>query len=145
VLATLFVLPDLAPAQLFALLVTSSATVGVVLGLSTYAIRWWWPAHVAANRRRRIEASLPAVISFIYALSRSGMSFPRVMRILAENRAVYGDAAEEVAVAVREIDLLGMDLVTAVDEMSERTPSEQYREFTANLASVLQSGQSLSR
>ncbi|MEF8774061.1 MAG: type II secretion system F family protein, partial [Halobacteriales archaeon] len=145
VLAQLFVLPELSPGQLFAILLLSSATVGVMLGLSTYALRWWWPAHVAANRRRRIDASLPATISFVYALSRSGMSFPRVMETLAANRAVYGDPADEVGVAVREMDLMGHDVVTAVQSLSERTPSEQYKEFAANLASVLQSGRSLSQ
>jgi flagellar protein FlaJ len=145
VVASLFSLPDLSVGELFVLLVLSSATIGVLAGASTYALRWWWPGHLAANRRRRIEAGLPRVISFVYALSRSGMTFPRVMRILGENRAVYGDAADEVAVAVREMDMLGKDLVSSVTTMAERTPSEQYREFTANLASVLQSGRSLSR
>jgi flagellar protein FlaJ len=143
-LGGLFNVPELSLAQLFVLLVLSSGTLGVVLGLSTYAIRWWWPAHVAANRRRRIEASLPRTISFVYALSRSGMTFPKVMRILAENRAVYGDSADEVGVAVHEMELLGTDLLSSTKTMASRTPSEQFKEFTANLASVLQSGRSLS-
>jgi flagellar protein FlaJ len=144
VLAGLFNVPELSLAQLFVLLVVSSGTIGVVLGLSTYAARWWWPEHVAGNRGRRIEASLPRTISFVYALSRSGMTFPKVMRILAENRAVYGDSADEFGVAVREMDLLGKDLLSSIKTMSQRSPSEQFREFSGNLASVLQSGRSLS-
>lgn len=143
-LGGLFNVLALSPGELFGLLVVFSGTLGVALGVATYLLRWWWPAHVAANRGRRIEASLPRTISFVYALSRSGMTFPKVMRILAENSAVYGDSADEVGAAVREMDVLGTDLLTAVTGMSERTPSEQFREFSGNLASVLRSGRNLS-
>jgi len=143
-LGGLFDVLELSPPELFALLLASSATLGVGLGVATYWLRWWWPGHLAANRGRRIEESLPRTISFVYALSRSGMSFPKVMRILADNRAVYGDTADEVGVAVREMDAMNRDLLSAVKTMGERTPSEQFREFTGNLASVLQSGRSLS-
>jgi len=143
-LAGVFNVPELSLVQLFALLVLSSGTIGVVLGLSTYVLRWWWPGHIAANRRRRIEESLPRTISFVFALSRSGMSFPKVMRILAENGAVYGDSADEVGVAVNELDTMNKDLLSAIKTMARRTPSEQFREFSGNLASVLQSGRSLS-
>jgi flagellar protein FlaJ len=144
VLAGLFNVVELSLPELFALLLLSSGTIGVGLGLATYAARWWWPGHVASNRGRRIEASLPRTISFVYALSRSGMTFPKVMRILAENRAVYGDSADEFGVAVREMDVLGKDLLSSVKTMSARSPSEQFREFSGNLASVLQSGRNLS-
>lgn len=144
-ISNLFRVSELAPTELFVLLLISSSTVGLMLGLATYSLRWWWPSNLANARRRRIEADLPSVISFIYALSRSGMNFPRVLRTLAENRSVYGDGADEVAVAVREMDVMGKDLVTAIVGMAERTPSEQFEEFSANLASILQSGRSLSQ
>lgn len=65
------------------------------------------------------------------------------MRTLAKNRAVYGHGADEISVAVREMDLFGNDIITAVRRVSERTPSEQFKTFSENLASVLQSGQEL--
>jgi flagellar protein FlaJ len=144
VLADFTGLPSLTIYELFVLLLVTSATLGIVFGGLTYWLRWWWPSYKADERARRIEASLPRTIAFVYALSRSGMEFPKVMRILSNNRAVYGDAADEVNVAVRNMDMFGQDMISAIHTMAHRTPSGQFKEFSENLASVLQSGRSLS-
>jgi flagellar protein FlaJ len=144
VLADFTGLPSLTIYELFVLLLVTSATLGFVFGGLTYWLRWWWPSYKADERARRIEASLPRTIAFVYALSRSGMEFPKVMRILSNNRGVYGDAADEVNVAVRNMDMFGQDMISAIHTMAHRTPSGQFKEFSENLASVLQSGRSLS-
>jgi flagellar protein FlaJ len=137
-------LDAISPTTLFLLVVTSALTVGAVVGFGTYWLRWWWPKHVGATRERQIEASMPQTIAFVYALSRSGMEFPKVMRLLRDHRNVYGHAADEVAVAIRQMDLFGRDMITAIETMGQRSPSEQFQEFTENLSSVLQSGRKLS-
>jgi len=129
--------------QLLALLLVAGLTLGTVGGLLTYRLRWWYPSYRADRRADQIEATMPQTVAFIYALSRSGMPFPRVMRILSRNRNVYGAAADEMRVAVRNVDLFGMDMITALKTMSRRTPSDDFKEFTENLISVLQSGRSL--
>ena len=144
VLADFTGLPSLTIYELFVLMLVTSATIGIVFGGLTYWLRWWYPSYKADERARRIEASLPRTIAFVYALSRSGMEFPKVMRILADNKAVYGDAADEVNVAVRNMDMFGQDMISAIHTMAHRTPSGQFKEFSENLASVLQSGRSLS-
>ena len=72
------------------------------------------------------------------------MAFPEILRTLARNRAVYGEAAEEVEVAVKGMDLFGLDMLTAIRQMAQQSPSAKFEEFAENLTSVLQSGQSLS-
>jgi flagellar protein FlaJ len=71
------------------------------------------------------------------------MGMPAIMRTLARNRDVYGEAAEEIAVGVKAMDLFGLDVLTAIKQMSRQSPSEKFEDFGENLASVLQSGQSL--
>lgn len=136
--------PSLDPTELFGLVVTTSLTLGAAAGVATYWFRWWYPETVASDRQRRIDATLPRSVAFVYALSRSGMAFPEVMRILADNKRVYGESAAEVEVAVRNMDMFGMDLITAIKTMSRRSPSANFKEFSSNLSSVLQSGRSLS-
>jgi flagellar protein FlaJ len=130
--------------ELFAVMIVGTLTIGAVAGLVTYLLRWYLPASIAGEREQQIDISMPMTVSFVYALSRSGMSFPEVMRILAENRHVYGHAADEVGVAVREMDVFGRDVITTVQTMARRSPSDSFREFSENLASVLQTGGSLS-
>ncbi|WP_121821263.1 type II secretion system F family protein [Halostella salina] len=132
------------PTDLLLLLLAAGLTLGTVGGLATYWLRWWYPRHRADGRAERIEVTMPGTVAFVYALSRSGMPFPKVMRILSRNRDVYGAAADEMRVAVRNVDLFGMDMITSLKTMARRTPSDDFKEFGENLVSVLQSGRSLS-
>ncbi|MFB6282262.1 MAG: type II secretion system F family protein [Haloferacaceae archaeon] len=134
----------LGPVQLFVLLLLSSATFGAGSALGTYWLRWYLLDQRARARATEIEATLPRTVGFIYALSRSGMPFPKVLTILTRNRAVYGAAADEVGVAVRDMEAFGTDVMSALGRMSDYTPSEGLDEFADNLASVLGSGRSLS-
>ncbi|WP_266076590.1 type II secretion system F family protein [Haladaptatus caseinilyticus] len=142
-LTDLFSVPQLTLGELFVLLLFSSATVGLLGGVTTYWLRWETPSHRGRARARQIDASLARTVAFIYALSRSGMAFPEIMRTLARNRDVYGETAEEIAVGVKAMDLFGLDMLTAIRQMARQSPSEKFEEFGDNLASVLQSGQSL--
>jgi flagellar protein FlaJ len=131
-------------AKYFALLtfggiLLAAASAGVV-----YLVRWKVPSVRADTRRRQIDAGMPRTIAFVYALSRGGMSFPEVMRTLSRNRDVFGTGAEEMRIAARDIDLFGADLVSAVRDLANRTPSDRFQSFSENLTSVLQSGQDLS-
>jgi flagellar protein FlaJ len=130
--------------ELGILFVSAALVSGFITGALTYSLRWRLPQSHAEQRRRHINEGLARTMAFLYALSRGGMPFPDVLRTLARNRKVYGETAGEISVAVREMDLFGTDMVTAVQTMSERTPSEEFKTFSENLSSVLQSGQSLS-
>ncbi|WP_408958974.1 type II secretion system F family protein [Natrinema sp. 74] len=143
-LAALGGLPTLSAGELAVLFSVSALTVGAVAGAGAYWFRWWYPGYVADARARRIEAGLPSTVAFVYALSKSGMAFPNVVRVIADQEDTHGEAAAEFAVAVRQMDTFGTDVVTALETMGRRSPSPQFREFTENLVSVLQSGQGLS-
>ncbi|WP_311171246.1 type II secretion system F family protein [Halobellus ordinarius] len=143
-LATVAGVPNLSPVQLFAVLLVTSATFGTALAAGTYWGRWTYLDQKARARGIEIDATLPRTVAFVYALSRSGIPFQAVLRTLSHNQDVYGEAARELGVAVRDMDAFGTDILTALGETAERTPSENLEEFTENLASVLSSGQSVS-
>jgi flagellar protein FlaJ len=143
-LADLTRVTQLSFSDLFVLLFVSSATVGSLLAFVTYYVRWAVLEDRAERRADRIEATLPRTIAFIYALSRSGMAFPAILDTLTRNRDVYGEAAVEIGVAVRDMNTFGTDVLSALDRTAERTPSSSLEEFGENLSSVLGSGQSLS-
>jgi flagellar protein FlaJ len=122
----------------------SAALFGAIGGAAAYLVRWNLPSVRADTRRRQIDAGMPRMVAFVYALTRGGMSFPDVMRALSRNEGVFGESATEIGVAVRSIDLFSVDLVTAIRETSRRTPSNQFEQFSENLGSVLQSGGNIS-
>ncbi|AXR81739.1 type II secretion system F family protein [Natrarchaeobaculum sulfurireducens] len=143
-LANLGGLPALSAGELFVLFTVACVTLGAIAASLTYWLRWWYPAYVADSRKRQIEAALPSTIAFVYALSKSGMAFPEVVRIVARHEATYGEAAAEFEVAIRHMDTFGVDVITALQHMGRQSPSPTFSEFTENLVSVLQSGHSLS-
>ncbi|MFB6187829.1 MAG: type II secretion system F family protein, partial [Halobacteriaceae archaeon] len=142
-LAGIFVVPQLTLPEIFIIFIGSNLTIGLLTGYTVYRLRWWWPSYLADIRARKIDASLHRSIAFIYALSRSGMSFPEILRILSRNEHVYGEAAREVRVSVKDMDLFGSDIHNSLQRLSERTPSQNMAEFVENLTSVLQSGRKL--
>ncbi len=124
--------------------VVSSVIIGIGVGVVANWLRWVVVGQQAYGRGSKIDASLPRTVAFMYALSRSGMPFTQVLETLADNRGVYGEAATEVNATVRQMELFGVDLQTAIEEMSDRTPSDNMSELSENLGSVLGSGRSLS-
>jgi flagellar protein FlaJ len=125
------------------LLVAGGAVVAVVLAVATYYLRWEVLNQRAVARASAIEATLPRTVAFVYALSRSGTAFPKVLETVSRNSEAYGEAAEELGLAAREMEVFGTDAVTAVSRLTDHTPSETMDEFADNLASVLGSGRSL--
>ncbi|MFB6308516.1 MAG: type II secretion system F family protein [Haloarculaceae archaeon] len=126
-------------------IITAGALIGGLGGAGgTYFFRWILPRSRAEARRRGINEGLARTVAFMYALSRGGISFPDVLRIVGDHRAIYGETANEFTVAAREMDVFGRDMITALRRMAERTPSERFKTFSENLASVLQSGRSVS-
>jgi len=143
-LAGLTRLGDLTLLGLFVLFLFFGATLGTTLALGTYWARWAYVDQLANARASEIEATLPRTIAFVYALSRSGMPFPKVLDTLARNDDIYGEAAREVGVAVRDMNTFSTDILTAMERTADRTPSDGLSEFADNLASVLGSGRNLS-
>jgi flagellar protein FlaJ len=123
---------------------TASLLLGAIGGATTFLVRRYAPRSRAEARERRIDAGMTRTIAFVYALSRGGMAVPEVLRALSRNEGVYGESAREVDVAVRNMDMFGRDVVTALRHLAEQTPSDTFRVFSENLSSVLQSGQGLS-
>ncbi|WP_435100436.1 type II secretion system F family protein [Halorubrum sp. N11] len=134
-------LTEIGLTELFLLLMLASATLGAALAIAMYYGRWELLDQRAHARGAEIDATLPRTVAFMYALSRSGMPFPRVLDTLAENEAVYGEAATELSVAVRDMNAFGTDALTALQRTSRRTPSDDLADFAENLASVLGTGQ----
>ena len=132
------------PIELFVVVALAGIGVGLLAGASTYEYRWYLPQYKAGERKRFIDNTLQRNVAFMFALSRSGMGFTKILRILSSNQHVYGETAAEFGVTVRDVDLFGADVISALRRTGRRTPSEELQEFVENLTSVLQSGQSVS-
>ncbi len=120
----------------FFLVVILAAVLGGIAG----GILYYLPSFYAGERQRKIDATLPYTVTFMYALSRGGMNILEVMEKVANADDVYGEVANEFDMILRDMDYFGNDLRIALRNASDMTPSENLSDFLDDLLSVIDSG-----
>lgn len=116
-----------------------SILVGIGFCMLTYLGFLVYPSLVAARRRRRIDAILPYAINYIAAMAGAKVIPADVFRSLAK-ADIYGDVAVEARYIVRDIDLFGRDLNTAIKNVATTTPSMWLQEFLYGVITTSTSG-----
>jgi len=116
-----------------------------VFGGATWSFRYYYPRQRVDRRRQRINFVLPHAIVFMYALSHSGMDLLQVLKKLARSKDAYGAVAEEFDMVVRDVELFGNDLYTALRNARNLTPSDNLEQFLDDMVSVLESGGNVTR
>ncbi|MCK4476074.1 MAG: type II secretion system F family protein [Methanophagales archaeon] len=116
---------------------------GLIFGQIIYRIILWYPSAVTNIRKTGINVDLPNAVSFMYALSKGGMNLIDIFKSLSEHADIYGEAAKEITVIVKDIEFFGHDLQTALRNISGTTPSEKFRDFAEGLISVIAAGGSV--
>lgn len=115
-------------------------SVAIAFGLAIF-----WPSYQASARQSRIDETMPFAITFMYALSRGGMNFIEVLRVLSKAEDAYGEVAREVQPLVKDMDFFSHDMPTALHRAGQRTPSEKFADFSDDLQSTLDSGADITR
>lgn len=116
----------------------------ILFGGITYALFLAYPGFRAGERKGAIDKNLPYAVTFMYALSRGGMNVIEILRSLSKSTDTYGEVAREVDVVVRDMDYFGNDLRTALHNICEITPSENFKDLMYNLLTVIDSGGNIS-
>jgi flagellar protein FlaJ len=113
-----------------------------VIGGGTFVVFLLYPAFVAGNRKRNIDANLPYAINYITAMSTAGIPPAEVFRQLGSS-TIYGESATEARFVALEIDLYGRDLTDALRLVSSTTPSYRMKEFLQGAMGCISSGSNL--
>ncbi|MGM0771156.1 MAG: type II secretion system F family protein [Halobacteriota archaeon] len=106
---------------------------------SIYYFGMFYPNIVAGDRKRKIEQILPYGINYMSALSGAGVLPVDLFRSLAAND-IYGEVAVEARYLVRDLEVLGDNLVTAMKNLAAHTPSPMMQEFLQGAITVVTSG-----
>lgn len=115
---------------------------GSALGQGTFGFMYYYPSLATKSRITRINAELPYYIGYMSTLSASGLTVEGVFKELAKE-----DAKEEIVkdakFMVRNLEILGQDILTALKELVQRTPPGPYSELLEGLISTTESGGNL--
>jgi flagellar protein FlaJ len=113
----------------------------VIAGI-TFVVFLLYPAYIAGNRKRNIDATLPYAINYVTAMSTAGIPPAEIFRQLGSS-TIYGESATEARFVALEIDLFGKDLIEALRIISSTTPSFRMKEFLQGAMGCISSGSNL--
>jgi len=121
------------------LTVLSLIFVPVIVGMIILVTGVFYPYERVISRKRNIETNLPFAISHMGAIAASGVSPQAIFKLLSEFKE-YDVIAEEMQKVVRNVEVFGIDPMTALKEVSKRTPSEKFRQLLQGLTTTIEGG-----
>ncbi len=137
-LSTLF-LYTLVPNDITALLLfLVTSLIPVVIGMIYIQL----PAYRTKQRGKNIDRFLPYVTNFINTMSAAGISPSEIFGTLSSIK-LYGELQKEAKKITTEIELMGIDTITALKNAIAISPSHKYKEFLQGIIGVIQSGSEL--
>ena len=119
--------------------IIGSILVGGSVFAVVYRVFMAYPAIMAGDRKRNIEQLLPYAINYMSAMSGAGVLPVDLFRSLAQNN-IYGEVAVEMRYLVRDIEVLGHNLVTGMKNLAMTTPSVILQDFLQGAMTVVTSG-----
>jgi len=124
------------PAFLFGLGGSLFAVAFTVLGFYVY------PVYRADKFRRELEDELAFTTGYMSILASAGVPPEKIFHSLANLPIPLAISAEAKNV-VRDISLFGLDIISALEKSSKRSPSQLFREMLEGFISTIHSGSSL--
>ena len=100
------------------------------------------PTAKSKNRGKNIDRYLPYATNFINTMSLAGISPAEIFETLSTVK-LYGDIQKEAQKITTEIELMGIDTITALKNAIHISPSEKFKEFIQGMIGVIQSGSEL--
>jgi flagellar protein FlaJ len=101
-----------------------------------------YPIYRADKLRRELEDELPFITSYMAILTSAGV-FPEKIFYSLSNLSVPLTVSAEAKDVVRDVNLFGLDIISALEETSKRTPSERFHEMLEGFISTIHSGGNL--
>lgn len=101
-----------------------------------------YPVYRADKVKRDLEDELPFTTGYMAILSSAGVSPEKIFHSLSNLTPTLA-ITNEARNIVRNINLFGLDVISALEETSRRTPSERFREMLEGFISTIHSGGNL--
>mgnify|MGYP000954067722 FL=1 len=116
-----------------------TAGIAILANVAVYYAIISYPKLEMRTRKRFIEASMYEMVSFMYALHHCGATLYASLHSIAKYADFYGDAAKEFRQVVSDMDFCGYDQFTAIQRLTDTTPSDKLRFFLSELSSTYRS------
>lgn len=112
---------------------------GMALMAMTFGVLQIIPPVRVKNRSTKLLEEIPHFIGYMSTLATSGLSLEEIFKSIAKEETDE-DIVKDARFITRNIEILGMDLVTAVKDLINRTPPGPYSELLEGAIITSQSG-----
>lgn len=116
--------------------------VPITIAIISILLFAFYPIQKSSTRRKSIEANLPFVLTHMGAIAESGIPPYVIFRLISQFEE-YGEISKEMGKIVRNIDTFGIDPLTAVKEVAEKCPSDDFKEILMGFVTTTESGGSV--
>jgi len=114
----------------------------MAVGLLVFGSMYMYPSQKAKKRQKSIDSNLPFALNHLGAIATSGIS-PTSMFELLNTFEEYGGISNEAGEISRRVNVFGEDLTTALRDVAERSPSDDWSEVLYGIVSTVETGGSL--
>ena len=112
---------------------------GAMLFGMTFGILHVIPSIRVKNRAAKLVEEIPHFIGYMSTLATSGLTLEGIFKAIAKEETDE-DIVKDARFIVRNIDILGMDLISAIKDLIHRTPTGPYSELLDGAIVTVQSG-----
>jgi flagellar protein FlaJ len=130
----------------FNMALESALLFGVGGALFTWAFSvfgfYLYPVYRADKHKRELDDELPFTTGYMAILASAGVSPEKIFYSLSNLNQPLAASAEAKEV-VKNINLFGLDVISALEKASSRTPSEKFQEALEGVISTIHTGGNL--
>jgi flagellar protein FlaJ len=152
VLSSLLITASVAVVLPVVLVVVSNMTLASALlfgfggALFTWAFTiigfYLYPVYCADKHKRELDDELPFTSGYMAILASAGVSPEKIFYSLS-NLDVPLAASTEAKEVIKNINLFGLDVISALEKASSRTPSEKFRDTLEGIIATIHTGGNL--
>lgn len=119
--------------------ITSGIVGAVTLTVVVLVMFYFYPFQLLSSKKGSIQANMPFVINHMSAIASSGVPPYVIFKLLIDIKE-YGEICNEARRIVRNVDVFGMDIISAIRNVAERTPSDDFKQFLFGIVSTIDTG-----
>lgn len=112
---------------------------GLISSIAIFMFSYMYPIFHIGDVKKNIDGMLPFSTLYLTTMAGSGTPPITMFRTLARF-GDYGEVAKESQRITQETDILGLNVLDAIKNAAERTPSEQFSDLLWGIRTVIMSG-----